>query len=88
MDVPPFDDDTGGGAGEIIDSRFDGAFLGGFYASKGLFRVDADGMWAAVGGDPAELPELAVDADVIFDVTGGVKLVKDLYAVAGVGGSP
>jgi len=85
VDVPPFDDGTGGGAGEIIDSRFDGAFLGGFYASKGLFRVDADGMWAAVGGDRPERPFLRVDADVIyFHVTGGVKLVKDLYAIGGV----
>jgi hypothetical protein len=85
VDVPPFDDGTGGGSGEIIDSRFDGAFLGGFYVSKGLFRVDADGMWAAVGGDRPERPELTVDVDVIyFHVTGGVKLVKDLYAVGGV----
>jgi hypothetical protein len=85
VDVPPFDDGSGGGSGQIIDSRFDGAFLGGFYASKGLFRIDADGMWAAVGGDRPERPFLRVDADVIyFHVTGGVKLVKDLYAVAGV----
>ena len=85
VDVPPFDNGDGGGAGEIIDSRFDGAFLGGFYASKGWFRVDANGLWAAVGGDRPERPELTVDADVIYyHATGGVKLVKDLYAVAGV----
>ena len=85
VDVPPFDNGEGGGSGEIIDGRFDGAFLGGFYASKGLFRVDTDGMWAAVGGDRPERPVLRVDADVIyFHVTGGVKLVKDLYAVGGV----
>ena len=85
VEVPPFDDGSGGGAGEIIDSRFDGAFLGGGYASKGLFRVDADGMWAAVGGDRPERPALTVDVDVIyFHVTGGVKLVKDLYAIGGV----
>jgi hypothetical protein len=35
VDVPPFDDGAGGGAGDIVDSRFDGAFLVGFYASKG-----------------------------------------------------
>ena len=56
VDVPPFDNGDGGGAGEIIDSRFDGAFLGGFYASKGWFRVDANGLWAAVGGDRPERP--------------------------------
>lgn len=85
VDVPPFDGGDGGGAGEILDSRFDGAFLGGFYVSKGLFRVDGDGMWAAVGGDRPERPVLTVDADVIyFHVSGGVKVVKDLYATAGV----
>ena len=85
VDVPPFDDGTGGGAGENFDGRFDGAFLAGFYVSKGLFRVDGDGMWAAVGGDRTERPQITVDADVIyFHVTGGVKIAKDLYAIGGV----
>ena len=85
VEVPPFDTGEGGGAGEIIESRFDGAYLGGFYASKGRFRVDADGMWAAVGGDRPDRPFLTVDADVIYyHATGGVRLVKDLYAVGGV----
>lgn len=83
VDVPPFDSGDGGGAGEIVDSRFDGAFLAGFYASKGRFRVDSDGMWAAVGGD-RELPRLTVDADIIyFHATGGVRLAGDLYATGG-----
>ena len=51
VEVPPGDGGGNGGAGEIIDGRFDGAFLGGFSASKGRFRVDADLVWAAVGGD-------------------------------------
>jgi len=84
VDVPPFDDGTGGGVGENFDGRFDGAFLAGFYASKGLFRVDGDGMWAAVGGDRTERPQITVDADVIyFHVTGGVKIARDLYAIGG-----
>jgi hypothetical protein len=84
VDVPPFDNGDGGGTGEIVDGRFDGAFLAGFYASKGRFRVDGDGMWAAVGGDRVERPRLTVDADVIyFHVTGGVKIVGDLYAIGG-----
>ena len=84
VDVPPFDNGAGGGSGEIVDGRFDGAFLAGFYASKGRFRVDGDGMWAAVGGDRVDRPELTVDADVIyFHVTGGVKIAKDLYAIGG-----
>jgi hypothetical protein len=85
VDVPPFDSGEGGGTGEIVDGRFDGAFLVGFYASKGLFRVDGDGMWAAVGGDRAERPRLTVDADVIyFHVTGGVRIANDIYAIGGV----
>lgn len=75
----------GGGAGEILDSRFDGAFLGGFSAAKGAWRMDVDGLWAAVGGDRPQSPVLTVDADVIYlHAIGGRKIVKDLYATAGV----
>ena len=46
---------------------------------KGLFRVDADGLWAAVGGDRPERPFLKVDVDAIyFHVSGGVKVAPDL----------
>ena len=84
VEVPPFDNGEGGGAGSIVDSRFDGAFLAGFYASNGRFRVEGDGMWAGVGGDRIERPHLTVDADVIyFHVIGGVKIAKDLYATGG-----
>src|SRR4029453_3457889 len=41
FELPP---DSGGNAGSIVDGRFDGAYLGGFYASKSWFRVDADGV--------------------------------------------
>lgn len=85
IDVPPFDGGEGGGAGKILESRFDGAFLGGFYASKGLFRVDGDGLWAAVGGDRPERPLLRVDVDLVyFHLTGGAKVVKNLYVTGGV----
>jgi hypothetical protein len=88
LDVPPTDgggSGAGGGSAEIIDSRFDGAYLGGFTASKGWFRIDADGLWAAVGGDRPELPFLRVDVDVIYyHVSGGVKVAPDFYLTAGV----
>jgi hypothetical protein len=85
VEVPPFDDGEGGGSGSIVDGRFDGAYLGGFYASKGLFRVDADGMWAAVGGDRIERPRLRVDADVIyFHMTGGIRIAPELYVTGGI----
>lgn len=82
--VPP-DEGSGGGRAEIVDGRFDGAYFGGFYASKDRFRVDADGLWAGFGGDRPQLPFLRVDADAIyFHASGGVRLVSDLYAVGGV----
>jgi hypothetical protein len=34
VDIPPFNGD-GGGLGEIVDSRFDGALFGGVAASNG-----------------------------------------------------
>jgi hypothetical protein len=82
VELPP---DSGGNAGSIVEGRFDGAYLGGFYASKDWFRMDADGVWAAVGGDRVDTPTLRVDADLIyFHATGGVRLVPGLYATAGI----
>jgi hypothetical protein len=82
VEAPP---DNGGDVGSIVESRFDGAYLGGFYASKAWFRTDMDGVWAAVGGDRVERPEFSVDLDLIyFHATGGVRLAPGLYATAGV----
>lgn len=79
--LPPSE---GGDVGSIVDSRFDGAYLGGFYASKGWFRADADMVWAAVGGD-RDRPQFSVDVDLIyFHGTGGIRLVPGVYATAGV----
>jgi hypothetical protein len=83
--VPPNDDGEGGGRGEIIDSRFDGAYLGGFYAERGAWRIDADGLWAAVGGDRPQLPRLTVDVDAAyFHATGGREIAPDLFLTAGI----
>lgn len=82
VELPP---DSGGNAGSIVDGRFDGAYLGGFYAAKDWFRFDADGVWAGIGGDRVERPQLRVDADLIyFHATGGVRLVPGLYATGGI----
>jgi hypothetical protein len=82
VELPP---DSGGDAGSIVDGRFDGAYLGGFYASKNWFRIDADGVWAGVGGDRIATPALRVDADLIyFHATGGVRLAPGFYATAGI----
>ena len=82
--VPPGNGGEGG-SGQIIDGRFDGAFLGGFSVSKGLVRVDASGLWAAVGGDRPDNPKLTVDVDAIyFTATAGIKVYKALYVTGGV----
>ena len=86
--VPPFPDlpdgpDLPGGSGKTTGS-FDGAALAGLSVEKGRWRLDADGIWAAVGAE-RETPRLTVDADVIyFHVSTGWKIYKDLYLTAGV----
>jgi hypothetical protein len=84
VDVPPSDGNAGG-SGEIIDGRFDGAFLGGVSASNGLFRIDTDVIWAAVGGDRVEPPDLTVDADLLYGHgMFGVRVAPGWYVSAGV----
>ncbi len=85
----PTDIGGGGGGGtqggEIVDSRFDGAFLGGVSATNGTWRVDTEVLWAAVGGDRPDSPNLTVDADVIYGRGAvGFKIFKDLFAHGGV----
>ena len=88
VNVPPVSGGGGAGpefGGKIVDGRFDGAFFGGFSAAKGNWRIDADGLWAAVGGDRVERPSLRVDVDAIYaHASGGRKIVGDLYATVGV----
>jgi hypothetical protein len=82
LDLPP---DDGGDLGSIVESRLDGAYFGGFYASKSWFRTDVDMVWAAVGGDRVERPQFSVDLDLFyFHATGGVRLVPNIYLTGGV----
>jgi hypothetical protein len=84
VDVPPTDGGGGGGGGKIVDGRFDGAFLGGFSVAKGRWRVDANGLWAAVGGDRPEHPKLTVDVDAGYaHAMGGFRIHKNLYVTGG-----
>jgi hypothetical protein len=84
VDIPPFDVDAGG-SGDIVDSRFDGAFLGGVAASNGAWRIEADLMWAAIGGDRVERPRLTVDLDVIYGHANvGRRIAPELYLTGGV----
>jgi hypothetical protein len=85
VNLPPLDGGGAGFEGEIVDSRFDGAFLAGFSATNGTWRIDTDGLWAAVGGDRAARPAFSVDVDVFYaHATAGRRVVKDLYVTAGV----
>jgi hypothetical protein len=84
VEIPPFNG-SGGGLGEIIDSRFDGAFFGGVAASNGQWRIEGYGIWAAFGGDRVERPSLVVDMDVIYgDAKVGRRIAPDLYVTGGV----
>jgi hypothetical protein len=84
VDIPPFGGDDGG-AGAIVDSRFDGAFLGGVTASNGTWWIEGDGIWASFGGDRVERPNLTVDVDLIYGhAILGRRVAPDLYLTAGV----
>ena len=84
VDIPPFDGD-GGGSGDIVDSRFDGAFFGGVTASNGTWRFEGDAIWAAFGGDRIERPRFTVDVDLIYGHASlGRRVAPDLYLTAGV----
>jgi hypothetical protein len=83
VDVPPIDGD-GGDSGQIIDSRFDGAFFGGVAASNGVWRIEGYGIWAAFGGDRPDRPFLVVDLDLIYgDAKLGRRVAPDFYVTAG-----
>ena len=71
--------------GDIVDARFDGAVLAGFTAAKGPWRFEAEGVWAAVGGDRVDRPALSVDVDLVYArAVGGREIVADLYVTGGV----
>ena len=88
VNVPPVSGGGGSGpefGGEIVDGRFDGAFFGGMSAAKGAWRIDADGLWAGVGGDRFDRPILRVDVDAIYAHGSiGRRIYSDLYATVGV----
>jgi hypothetical protein len=86
--VPPFPDSPGGpdqpGGGGSTDASFDGAALFGFSIEKARWRLDTDGIWAALGSE-RETPLLSVDLDVIYGhVSSGVEVYKNLYVTGGV----
>jgi hypothetical protein len=88
VNVPPISGGGGSGpefGGKTVEGRLDGAFFGGLSAAKGTWRIDADGLWAGVGGDRLENPVLRVDVDAIYAHGSiGRKIYTDLYATVGV----
>jgi hypothetical protein len=88
VNVPPVSGGGGSGpefGGKILEGRFDGAFFGGFSAAKAKWRIDADGMWAAVGGDRLDNPVLRVDVDAFYaHASGGYLIANDFYVTGGV----
>lgn len=86
--VPPFPDapngpDLPGGSGSTSPS-FDGAWLAGVSLEKAIWRIDVDGIWAALV-TTRDRPLLNVDLDLLYGhVSGGVKIYKSLYVTGGV----
>ena len=84
VNIPPIEGGEGG-SGEILDSRFDGAFFGGVAASNDVWRIDGYGLWAGFGGDRPERPHLDVDVDLIYGSAKlGRRVAPDLYLTGGV----
>jgi len=84
VELPP-DGGHPGGSGSIVDSRFDGAYLGGASISNGRWRIDAVVIWAGVGGDRIERPSLTVDADIIYGhAMAGHVVAGDFYITGGI----
>ena len=84
VDIPPVGGD-GGGSGEILDGRFDGAFFGGVSATNGAWRIEGYALWAAFGGDRLERPSLVVDVDLIYGSGKlGRRIAPDFYVTGGV----
>lgn len=85
VNVPPIEGGGGGQSGDILDSRFDGAFFGGVAASNGVWRLDGYGLWAGFGGDRPERPHLTVDVDLIYgSARVGRRIAPDLFVTGGV----
>jgi hypothetical protein len=83
VDVPP-DGGDDGAVGNILESRFDGAYFGGVTATNGTWRFEGNGIWAAFGGDRPSLPFLDVDIDIIYgDARVGRRVAGDVYVTGG-----
>jgi hypothetical protein len=84
VEIPPVNG-GGGGSGQIVEGRFDGAFLGGVTATNGAWRIEGYGVWAAVGGDRPERPFLRVDVDLIYgEGRLARRIAPDFYVTGGV----
>lgn len=84
VNIPPFNGDAGG-SGQILDSRFDGAFFGGVTASNGTWRAEGYGLWASFGGDRPSRPFMDVDLDLVYGYANiGRRVAPDLFATAGI----
>jgi len=84
VELPPLEDGGSSERASIVDGRFDGAYLGGVSATNGKWRIQADVIWAAVGGDRAERPVLTVDADIIYGYGSvGYAVANNLFVTGG-----
>ena len=85
VNLPPVQGGDGGGSGDILDGRFDGAFFGGVAATNGVWRVEGYGLWAAFGGDRPDRPALTVDLDLVYgSAKVGRRVAPDFFVTGGV----
>jgi len=83
--IPPTNGGGEGASGQILNSRFDGAFFAGAAASNGVWRIDGYGLWASFGGDRPDHPFLDVDVDLIYGSAKlGRRIAPDLFLTGGV----
>ena len=84
VDVTPVNG-GGGASGDILESRFDGAYFGGVTVYNDDWRIEGYAIWAAFGGDRPERPFLTVDLDLIYgDARVGRRIAPDLFVTGGV----
>jgi hypothetical protein len=85
VNLPSVPGGPGGGTEASTESSLNGALMFGIAIEHGPWRVDADGIWAALTGDRPTPPTVKVDLDLVYGhVSGGRKVFKDLSVTAGV----
>lgn len=83
VDIPPSEGGEPGTSGST-DVSLNSAFVSGITVEGRRWLLDTNGLWAAVAASHS-LPLIKVDSNIrFFNAVGGVRIVKGLFAVAGI----